>query len=81
MRLSTINRVLNKMGLVLVVAHADTKDGPEPTRLWVERQSTYDARAGIERIMEDLKTKFDWMRPTHGVVDGRPVGQGRNVIK
>ena len=39
-RLSNINSVLRKFGLVLVVSFGDN----DPTQLWIERAKTYDAR-------------------------------------
>lgn len=45
MKLWTINRWLRRVGLVLVVEHPMTDKDREPVKLWVERSSTFDARA------------------------------------
>jgi hypothetical protein len=43
MKLSTINNLLRRIGLVLVIAVDDKRDGErqEPTRLWIERYRSY----------------------------------------
>lgn len=45
MKLWTINRVLRRIGLVLVVS--TDLDGVEDTEFWIERASTYDKRTSV----------------------------------
>ena len=44
MRLGTINAILHRVGLVLVVSYPTTLLDETPTRIWIERKSTYDKR-------------------------------------
>jgi hypothetical protein len=55
-KLWTINRVLRKLGFVLVVATDD--DGVEDTELYLQRRSTYD-RAAETRVPQEFKPWID----------------------
>lgn len=44
MKLETINNVLGKVGLVLVIGVDDGKGDDSSTVLWIERKKTYQAR-------------------------------------
>lgn len=43
-RLGIINGVLERVGLVLVVAIPDGESGSTPIRFWIERRRSYAAR-------------------------------------
>lgn len=46
MKLSTINNLLEKIGLVLVIGVDENLNGDIPTQLWIERKTTYTHRCG-----------------------------------
>lgn len=49
MKLSSLNNVLRKLGLVLVVQFQEKLfrvEDPRATHIWIERSTTYDKRIG-----------------------------------